>query len=199
MTISPSLNAGIYITILKPLFPYSGHYITVNILSIFTCINFQWSCIEVTNKKWGNQSPWSVSHRSCAAALSIEFVPLCVVCMVDKICHPEPPSEEFVAPAARNAAGRMSSAGSTCKDCLSCKACPPPLPPRGSLCPAIDGARVKRLGHFVRDGPTLIIHIRSRGYGQADIAAWLFPTLNPAPHPSQILIPGTLHNKYLMS
>lgn len=110
--------------------------------------------------------------------------PSCVVCMVDKICHPEPPSEEFVAPAARNAAGRMSSAGSTCKDCLSCKACPPPLPPRGSLCPAIDGARVKRLGHFVRDGPTLIIHIRSRGYGQADIAAWLFPTLNPAPLPT---------------
>lgn len=62
--------------------------------------------------------------------------------MDKEIRHPDSPKEEFVAPATRNAVGRKPSAGSACKDYLSCRNL---HPPQGGLCPVIDGAGVKVL------------------------------------------------------
>lgn len=96
---------------------------------------------------------------------------------------------EFVAPAAGNAVGRKTSVGRACKDYLSRRDL---HTPQGQPLSSDWWSEGKRLGPFVKDGPTLTSPISSGGYSQPCVSAWLFTQGCSSSSLPQTLTPRTL-------
>ena len=81
--------------------------------------------------------------------------------VADKICHPDSPNEDSVAPAARNAVGIKPSAVALERFASASESC---TLPRVAYLQWLMEAGWRGLGHFILDEPTLAGYINCRGY-----------------------------------